>query len=75
MLQLEAEAERNRFEAKNNGKAIECHISWLLWDNALTNENFTWGLKITFPFRVPKDKKMERFKDAIRDVFQQIILS
>ena len=74
-IQLMAEAERERFEAKNENRPPKIHISYGFSElDIFTNINLTWDLYIKFPFAVPKDK-CERFKEAIQIEFEKIFLS
>lgn len=71
-LQVEAQAERSRFDSKIQKQPFNVRISYNSWTDALTNEKFTWRLNVDFPDKMPKDEKMERFKKAIQDAFQEI---
>lgn len=74
-IQLMAEAERSRFEAKTKGQPPKLHISYGFSDiDPFTNINFTWDLWVKFPFPVPKEK-CELFKEKIQDAFKKIFLS
>lgn len=74
-IQLMAEAERARFEAKNDGKLPRLYISYGFSDiDPFTNIAFTWDLWIKFPFKVPKEK-CEKFKELIQRAFKQIFFA
>ena len=74
-IRLMAEAERARFEAKNEGKPPKLYISYGFSDlDPFTNIAFTWDLWIKFPFKVPKEK-CEEFKEEVQRVFEQVFLS
>lgn len=63
--------ERLRFEAEQ-GYFKKPRIAYGAWINALTNDRYTWQLTITFPYKLPKDDKMKRFKEEIMLAFEKI---
>lgn len=74
---VEFEAERRRFEARNNGEHPKVKIAYAAWANALISPpfdsgEFTWQLTVTFPFKIRKDEKMKRFMEEIENVFEKI---
>ena len=65
--------------AKLKGEKPKLRIAHGAWINALESPpfgsgKFTWQLTITFPCKLPKDERMERFKEKIQDAFEEIYL-
>jgi hypothetical protein len=72
-LRLMAEAERARFAAKMNGEKpkIHIHVGWASKADIFTYEAFMWDVWVTFPFKVPKEKK-PMFEELVQDAFEKV---
>jgi len=72
---LEVEGERARFVAKLNGekpKLLFRNTWWNALESPPFDTGFSWGFSIQFPFRVPRDDRIEKFKEKIQIAFEEV---